>query len=172
MPFDEQGQPTYGPLATDRTHQIKTQFIYDFPFGTVVGASWYGASGLPRSRRAKFVPGGYYQVHYAGRETDGRMPFASRLDLQLQHRIRLNDQVRLTLMATVFNVFNQSSATDYFPNELFAEEAIAISETDFFAGFDTQQLIEDQGLVRDARFLMDRFFQPPRTIRLGARLSF
>jgi hypothetical protein len=172
MAFGEDGQPVDGPLATDRTHQIKAQLIYDFPFGTVVGASWYGASGIARSRRAAFLSGIGFPVHYRGRETDGRMPFASRLDLQLQHRIRLNDRMRLTLMATVFNLFDQATATDYRPVELFWGQHIDISEAEFFEGFDTQQLIEEQGLVRDARFLMDQFFQPPRTIRLGVRLGF
>jgi hypothetical protein len=172
MPFGEDGQPVYGVLATDRTHQVKARLLYDLPFGTVVGASWYGVSGIPRSRRALFVPGGYYQVHYPGRGTEGRNPFLSRLDLQVQQRFHLGDKVDLTLMATVFNVFDQASATDSFPNELFQGQAVDISETDFFAGFDTQQLIEEQGLVRDARFLMDWFYQPPRTIRLGMRLDF
>ncbi|MCG6926730.1 MAG: TonB-dependent receptor, partial [Acidobacteria bacterium] len=172
MPFGEDGQPVYGPLATDRTHQIKAQLICDLPFGSVVGASWYGASGFARSRRVRVIPGSYYDIHYAGRESDGRMPFTSRLDLQLQQRIRVNDGLQLTLMATVFNVFNQAGPVDYWQNELFGEESIDITEADFFAGFDTEELIEEQGLVRDARFMMDQFYQPPRSIRLGVRLSF
>src|SRR5207344_86220 len=30
--FDERGQPVYGVLATDRTHQIKARLLYDFAF--------------------------------------------------------------------------------------------------------------------------------------------
>lgn len=171
MAFDEQGQPVYGRLATDRTHQIKAQLLYDLPFGTLVGASWYGASGIPRTRRVPFNQV-YQQVNYAGRETDGRMPFASRLDLQVQQRISLRGRAQLTLMATVFNVFNQSQPRDYWQNELFQGNMVQIPEATFFAGFDTQQLIEEQGLVRDARFMKDLFFQPPRSIRLGVRLGF
>ena len=37
MMFQDGGTPAYGPLATDRPHQFKTQFIYQFPFGTSVG---------------------------------------------------------------------------------------------------------------------------------------
>jgi hypothetical protein len=100
------------------------------------------------------------------------MPYASRLDLQLQQRIRLSDRIRLTLTATAFNLFNQGTATDAWSQELFPGQAIAITERDFFAGFDTQELIEEQGLAKDPRFLMDRTFQPQRSIRLAARLSF
>ena len=34
MMFQDGGEPALGPLATDRPHQFKTQFIYQFGFGT------------------------------------------------------------------------------------------------------------------------------------------
>lgn len=172
MAFDERAQPVYGALATDRPHQLKAQLVRELSTGTSVGASWFGASGLARTRGAQFVPGEGYAVFYRGRASDGRMPFTSRLDLQLQQRIGLGARARLTLGATVFNLLNQGTATDYYAPELFTGQAIDIAESDFFAGFDTGQLIDEQGLVRDPRFLMDRFFQQPRVIRLSARLSF
>ena len=33
MMFQDGGDPAYGPLATDRPHQFKTQFIYVFAVG-------------------------------------------------------------------------------------------------------------------------------------------
>ena len=42
----------------------------------------------------------------------------------------------------------------------------------FFQGVDTQRLIEEQQLARDARFLLDSGFQAPRSVRLGISLSF
>jgi hypothetical protein len=68
--------------------------------------------------------------------------------------------------------------TDFFslgpnyPRETFPGQAIDISEADFFAGFDTQELLEEQEIVREPRFLQDFRFQPPRAIRFGARFSF
>ena len=100
------------------------------------------------------------------------MPFTTRLDLQVQHRINLGAGRALTLTATVFNLFDQDSPVDYWQDELFFGQAIDIPEADFFQGFDTQQLIEEQGLVRDPRFLMDRLFQLPRSIRLAVRFTF
>ena len=47
MMFQDGGQPVFGPLATDRPHQFKTQFIYQFDFGTSLGVNQYIASGLP-----------------------------------------------------------------------------------------------------------------------------
>ena len=48
MMFDQHGgSRSYGPLATDRPHQFKAQFIYQFNFGTSVGAQ-----RVPRERPA------------------------------------------------------------------------------------------------------------------------
>jgi hypothetical protein len=48
-----------------------------------------------------------------------------------------------------------------------------VDEAAFYAsGVDTQALIAEQGLVCDARFLMDSGYQAPRSIRLGLKLGF
>lgn len=178
MAFDERGQPVYGVLATDRPHQVKAYLLVDIPFGTSIGAGFFGASGIPRTRLATFVPGHAYGVMYRGRNSDGRLPFLSQLDLYLQHRFRLGERVALTLSANVVNVFNQAVATNYYAFELFggglsSGQAIQVDETELYAtDVDTQALIEQQGLLRDARFLMDSGYQAPRTIRLGIKLGF
>jgi hypothetical protein len=173
MSFDERGQPVYGVLATDRTHQLKAHLLLELPFGTSVGASFFGASGLPRSRQAPFIPGNSFAVMYHGRNSDGRLPFLSQLDLYLQHQFRLGARVRLTFSANVINAFDQGAATNYYPWELFTGQAVEVDETEFYAsGVDTQALIAEQGLVRDARFLLDSGYQAPRSIRLSVKLGF
>jgi hypothetical protein len=52
------------------------------------------------------------------------------------------------------------------------EGAIRITETDFYRGINTPELIADQSLARDARFLLDNGYQAPRTIRIGAKAGF
>ena len=47
MMFQDGGTAALGPLATDRPHQFKAQFIYQFDFGTSFGVNEYIASGLP-----------------------------------------------------------------------------------------------------------------------------
>ena len=115
--FDERGQPVYGVLATDRPHQVKVQGLYIWPFGTSVGGAWYGATGIPRTREAAYNLG--IPVMYRGRKSDGRLPFLSRLDLHVRHDLRLRSRFRLGFSANVTNVFNQGTATNYFPQELF-----------------------------------------------------
>ena len=110
---------------------------------------------------------------YQGRNSDGRLPFLSQLDLYLQHQLRLGERVRLTLSANVINALNQGAATNYYAKELFAGQVVEVDEVEFYAtGVDTQALIAQQGLVRDARFLMDSGYQAPRSIRLGVKLGF
>ena len=173
MSFDERGEPVYGVLATDRTHQVKANLLFDFPFGTSIGASFFAASGLPRTRMAQFIPGNDFAVMYLGRKSDGRLPSLSQLDLYLQHQLGLGKRVRLTLSVNVINAFNQGGATNYYPWELFAGQAVDVDEEQFYStGVDTQALMAEQGLVRDARFLMDSGYQAPRAIRLGVKVGF
>jgi len=170
--FDEGARPVYGVLATDRPHQVKVQGLYIWPFGTSVGVAWYGASGIPRTREAAFNQG--IPVMYRGRKSDGRLPFPSRLDLHVRHDLRLGSGSRLGFSANVTNVFNQGTVTNYFPQELFPGQWVTVDEQAFFfqGGADTQRLIEEQQLARDARFLLDSGFQAPRSVRLGVSWSF
>ena len=172
MSFDENGEPVYGVLATDRPHQFKAQVLFDFAFGTSVGVNWFGASGIPRTREAAFIPGNAFPVMYLGRNSDGRLPFFSQLDLYAQQEFRLGSKVRLTLSANVINLLNQDTATNYFQTELFTGQAVTVAETDFYNGINTQALIAQQRLVRDARFLMDSGYQAPLSLRLGVKLGF
>jgi hypothetical protein len=171
--FDQTGNPTYGPLPTDRPHQFKGQFIYETPFGLSAGVNAYVASGVPVTRDAAFVPPNNYPVQYLGRGSDGRTPTMSQFDLNLTQDIKVGKDRRVQLMANVLNIMNSKTATSRFPTEtsLAAGTAVAISEDDFFRGFDGQALVAAAG-PRDPRFLMDSQFQNPREIRLGVRFVF
>jgi hypothetical protein len=72
--FDGLGYAVDGPLATDRPHQVKAQFIYQFPFGSTVGANVFAASGIPKTREIAVINGSLYPMFYMGRGSDGRMP--------------------------------------------------------------------------------------------------
>jgi len=171
MSFDERGKSVVGILATDRPHQGKLHFLYDFPFGTSVGLNGYVGSGIPISRQAAFVPGNNLPVMYRGRNSDGRTPTLSQVDLYAQHELKLG-QLGVILSVNVLNLFDQDTVTNRFPTELQPGQAIRISDADFYKGFNTQALINAQGLGRDPRFLMDSEFQARRSIRLGAKVSF
>ena len=169
--FDEQGRPVYGVLATDCPHQLKAQGVYIWPFGTSAGFSWYGGSGIPRTREAVYAPD--IPIMYRGRKSDGRLPFLSRLDFHARHDMRLGARYTLGISANVLNVFNQGTATNYFARELFQGQFIIVDEQEFFfQGVNTEGLIAEQQLARDARFLLDSGYQAPRSVRLGLSFSF
>jgi hypothetical protein len=166
MAFDESGQAVYGVLASDRPHQLKLSLVFDFRSGTSLGARWFGASGVPRTREAAFVPGMAAPVMYRGRNSDERLPPLNQLDLHLQHQWRLGGALRLTVSLNALNLLNRATAINYFPSELAVGQAITIDESRFYDGIDTQQL------VRDPRLMMDSEFQTPRSLRIGFKLGF
>jgi hypothetical protein len=173
MAFDERGEEVEGLLATDRPHHLKLHALLDLPSGTSLGLGWFGASGVPRTRQAAFIPGQDYPVLYRGRMSDGRLPFLSQLDVYLQHQVRFGGRLRLKLSANATNLLNQATANNYFPHELLAGQAVTVDEAQFYStGIDTQALVAEQRLARDARFLMDSGYQAPRSIRLGVKLGF
>jgi hypothetical protein len=172
MAFDERGEPVYGVLATDRPHQLKANAVLDTRHGASIGARWFGASGTPRTREANFMPLQQIPVMYRGRNSDGRLPFLMQLDVHAQQQLPLGSRTRMSIGLNVINLLNQGAVTNYFPTELFPGQAIAVDESAFYQGIDTQSLIATQHLVRDQRFLMDSGFQAPRTFRLEAKMSF
>ncbi len=173
MAFDQTGQPAYGVLPTDRTHQLKAQFIYDFNFGLSAGLGWYGVTGLPRTREAAWNPSSGYTLQYAGRNSDGRLPFLSQADVYLQQEIKLGDRNRLVLSANITNLLNQDTATNYFQTELASGQVVDVPETTIlYQGANFPALIAAQQIPLDPRFMKDNAYQSPRSIRLGVRFLF
>jgi hypothetical protein len=172
MMFDEHGQPVYGPLATDRPHQWKTQFIYAFNFGTSVGASEYVASGLPVTRELGILPTSNYPVNYLGRLSDGRTEMYSQTDAYIQHEWKFGGDKRLQLSLNVLNLFDQragvSKASTYQKTD-----GISFDEADFYAGkLNFEQLIQDQGIKINPQFLKYNGYQAPLAARFGVKFLF
>ncbi len=110
MMFQDGGVPAYGPLATDRPNQFKTQFIYQLPIGTSVGANYYLASGLPVSREIGIYPTSNLPVNYLGRGSDGRTAVYAQTDLFVQHSFRFAGSRQFQIGFNVLNLFNQKAA--------------------------------------------------------------
>jgi hypothetical protein len=172
MMFDQNAQPVFGVLPTDRTHQGKVQAIYDMNFGASIGANLYMASGVPITREAAFIAGSNYPVQYLGRGSEGRTPFFSQLDMYAQYQVKLGGRKRLIFNANVLNVLGTDTVTNVFPTQLQPGTSINISEAQFFQGVNTEALIASQHLAQDPRFLADYGYQRPREARLGVRLTF
>lgn len=172
MSFDQNGQPVYGKLGTDRTHQFKAQALYDFPWGLSIGLNQTFQSGTPITRQAAMQSS--LPVLYLGRGSDGRTPMLSQTDLALQHEFRLGDGSTFQLSVNVENLFDQDTAKGIFSDE--TNGNLAVSDEEFFAGFNAAQKILEQAnehvIAYDGRFLKADVFQERRKVRLGLKYSF
>ncbi len=172
MMFQDGGTAAYGPLATDRPHQFKTQFIYQLPMGTSVGVNQYVASGLPISREVGIYPTSNLPVNYLGRGSDGRTPTFSQTDLYVQHSFRFGGTRSFQVSLNVLNLFNQETAVGRFSTYQ-KTNGVVPDETLFYTGGQTLEgLIASRGIARDARFLMDNAFQQPIVARVGLKFLF
>jgi hypothetical protein len=172
MMFGQDGQPVFGVLATDRTHQLKAQFIYDFDFGLSAGLNWFGASGLPRSREMGFLPPNNFPVQYLGRNSDGRLPFYSQADLYAQYRLKLGERSAVTFSMNVINLLDQDTAVNYYATEHYQNGVTADQDAFFRGQLNFQTLAQQQGMLTDARFMKDNGYQGVRSIRFGLKFSF
>jgi hypothetical protein len=174
--FKGDGTPSYGPLPTDRTHQVKLAAIYQFPFGTSIGVNQYVQSGIPISREVAVVPPNNYPVQYEGRGSDGRMDMFVQTDLYLQHEFRIGGSRRLQLSGTVLNLFNRQSVNNVFVTQLNGA-GISVAEPDFYSGkvnFNSviQSQLNSRAVVLDPRFLKPNGYQAPILARFGVKLLF
>jgi hypothetical protein len=172
MMFTENGQPSYGPLATDRPHQFKTQFIYALPFGTTVGVNQFIASGLPVTRDMAVLPTSNYPVQYLGRGSDGRTDVFSQTDLLIQHQFAVPGGKHVQLSLNVLNLFNQAAGISKFTTQQ-RNDGITFNEADFYAGrLNFSQLIQAQHVDIDPRFLLTNAYQAPLAARASVKFVF
>ncbi len=169
--FDAQGNLDFqGRLATDRPHVFKAYGAYDLPFGTQIGAFFYGASGTPISTYVTSTNG--IDLFVNGRGDMGRTPALTRTDLLVSHELGLGaTSKKLRLELNVLNVFNQKTATHIFnflnkgaiiPDR--SSSFIDLSNVDLFSGYDYNALIAattdgQQGNALDPRYGQGDLFQ-------------
>jgi hypothetical protein len=172
MMFQDGGVPALGPLATDRPHQFKTQFIYQFGFGTSIGVNQYVASGLPVSREIGIYPGNNLPVNYLGRGSDGRTPVYSQTDLSLQHAFRMTSGRSVQVSLNVLNLFDQDTTVGRFSTYQQGNNSVTPDEALFYSGKQTLASLIPTQAVKDPRFLMDNQFQAPLQARFGIKFLF
>jgi hypothetical protein len=170
--FDGNVNPLMGRLPTDRPHQWKTQFVYAFTFGTTIGMNQYVASGVPVTRELGIFPTSNYPFMWQGRMSDGRTDVYSQTDLMVSHDLKLGGDRRVRLEANVQNLFNQSAAIAKY-STYHKTNGVSFDPADFYNGrLNFDQLIVEQDIERDPRFLMDAAFQNPFVARFAVKFLF
>ena len=154
-------------------HQFKTQAIYSLPFGTSIGANYYLSSGVPVTREIGIYPPNNLPVQYLGRLSDGRTDVFSQTDLYIQHEIKVGGERRMQVSLNVLNVFDQKAALGKWSTYQYVNGIDIPSEALFYTGqLNFDQLIRDQGVVQDPRFLKDSWYQFPISARVGVKFLF
>jgi hypothetical protein len=109
---------------------------------------------------------------WKGRLSDGRTDVYSQTDLMASHEFALGGDKRVRLEVNVLNLFNQSAAISKYSTYQ-KTDGVVFDPDDFYnhrLNFD--QLIVDQGIERDPRFLLDSAFQQPIVARFGVKFLF
>lgn len=177
MSFDASGslEPVYGRLGTDRPHQLKAQVIYRTPWETSIGVNQYIGSGTPVSTTMT-VPLSLPFFPY-GRGDLGRTPTLTQTDLYIAHPFKIGDRYEIEVSLNIINLFDEDADLRYgnasgnSANNPLLED-LPLSNEEFFAGFDPQQIITDENLSHDPLFNKARDFQDRRAVRFGIRFRF
>jgi Carboxypeptidase regulatory-like domain/TonB dependent receptor len=181
MTFDQTGKILDGVFDTDRTHQVKVSALYQFKFGTSVGANEIVASGTPLTRQVPIIAPDNYPIRYLGRGSEGRSPMYSQSDMYVQHEFKIGGSRRVQLSVNVLNLLNQRTVL----NEVMTMRrtgAIPLgpgfyTEAAFYAG----QLNFDQLIAAavaagkmslNPQFGMANQYQAPRVARVGVKFIF
>ena len=171
MAFLETGQPSMGPLPTDRPHQFKLLGSYTFPWNMTIGANYFLASGVPISQEVAFSPPSNYPIQVFGRGNMGRTPWFSQTDVNLSQDFKISQFV-LTLGINVLNLFDQQITTNVFNTQINGSGIGGVDNAMYFRGINSQALIAAQHLVIDPRYNNAWEWQAPRTIRFQVKFAF
>lgn len=143
-----------GTLSLDRTHQARLTGYYSFAFGLQAGLNASFATGGTLSILGRSDSN--YLVYLESRGTWDRLPSTYRVDLHLEYPVKLGP-FTLTPLVDVFNLTDAQAATRR-------------GETyNNLAGADQSPPYTNPTV---ATFGRDISWQPPRVVRLGARISY
>jgi outer membrane receptor protein involved in Fe transport len=178
-----------GRLATDRPHVVKVYGAYAFPFGTQIGAFFYGGSGTPISTYVTTVNtadtfvegrGNFYELN--GSVTrNKRTPALTRTDLLLSHTLNVVGTKRLRFDLNVQNIFNQQTTRHIF-NFLNrgsgverGSSLIDLTHSDLTQGYDYNALIRatpDGANAYEPRYGMADLFEDGTRAYVTVRFEF
>jgi len=162
--YDQNAELVYGDLATNRTHQLGAQALYNFDFGLSVAATQYIGSGTPVSTIGD-VNGGFFYPF--GRGDLGETDWLWQTDLSLWQRFDISN-LAFSVGVTVLNLFDQDTGTRFWTHRTLDE--LPLTPDQFAAGFDFNSIAA--GLDQDPAFNKVDNFQAPRVIRLNFKLEF
>ena len=164
--YDQNGDLVYGRLATDRTHQLGAQFLYNFDFGLAVGVNQYVGSGTPVSTIGK-IPNNNFFYPY-GRGDLGDTPWLTQTDLSLNYNDAPGRPIRPLVGLSVLNLFDEDTPTRQWTRV--QTQDLPVTDQDFLTGFDYAALAAE--VDQDAAYGLYDTFQGPRELRFTVKIEF
>jgi hypothetical protein len=166
-----------GNLPADHTHAFKFFGAKEFELtgGThlTLGMSYVARSGSPLNYLGAHYLYGPSEAFILPRGAAGRLPWMHSIDARLGLGYRMAGGYVLSLGADVFNLFNFQAVAAADQNYTFA----TVRPIENGAASDLSTLTDPTGTpipvsARNPNFLRPIAYQPPRSIRFSARLSF
>jgi outer membrane receptor protein involved in Fe transport len=175
-----------GDLTNDREHQLKFYGSYTFgPGGLTVGAAAHYGSGRPLTAMGYSFAYANWEYYLTPRGSLGTGPDEYEMDLHLGYPIALGNEMRLNLVLDVFNLLDRQAAS-------FVDIRYNLPEHGHCGGIPEEHCNTDNGLLHQPGSLdpvsqlvnpratapnpdfltAGTVFTPPRSIRLGVKLSF
>ena len=170
--YTERGQFAEGRLATDRPHTFK--FFGGYSLNSKLGATTLSPnlllySGTPLTTEVDVistVPAAPY-----GRGNLGRTPVFLNTDFNLMHDFKpfkARENMNLRFELTIFNLFNTNIVTNRSVAMLHPNDGVIgfDHDADVFKGFNTLQLMKEQGIRQAPAYNWANAFQSPRSLRM------
>ncbi len=167
--FDRNGNLVYGPLGTERPHQIKAQVMYRLPTNTMLSLNQFAGSGIPFSEEAMVGTGIPFFPY--GRGNGKRTDFLTRSDIGIFQDFRLGSGVNLQLGAIILNAFDQKAVTRRYNDRL--ASPLPLTAQEFFnSDWDYEAMLAANPNRLDVKFNQPNQWQAPRELRLTAKITF
>jgi hypothetical protein len=142
-----------GPLSNDHRHELKLSGIYQTPWKLSIGLASYYRSGTPLTRYGYSDIYGRYEFFLTQRGAEGRTPDDYEADLHLGYPVTVGPAT-VNFLFDVFNLLN-------------AQRPILLDER---WGFQESDNASPTPVNPD--YLKPVLRTPPRSLRLGLRISF
>jgi outer membrane receptor for ferrienterochelin and colicin len=153
-----------GPLSNDRRHQFKVSGVYVTDFRLSLGLSAYYRTGAPLTRYGFSDAYGRYEFFLTRRGAEGRAPDSYEADFHVGYPVRIGP-ITVNLLADVFNLLNAQRPILLDQRYNFAE----FTNADYVCGSNLSSVDEPKCNERYGQAFLR---QAPRSLRLGARVSF
>jgi TonB dependent receptor/Carboxypeptidase regulatory-like domain/TonB-dependent Receptor Plug Domain len=142
-----------GPLSNDRRHQLKVSGTYFTPWKLQLGLSAFWETGTPVTRYGYSDAYGRYEFFLTPRGAEGRTPDVYEADLHLGYPIETGP-LQLNVLFDVFNLLN-------------AQRPILLDQR-----WDFQESDNASPTPTNPDYKKPVLRTPPRSLRLGLRVSF